>query len=109
MNHLPQAIAEKLASYPNLQENLTIDFYKEPLPANYTPETVEVMFDELPVYYWAAGREVLHLELPADTVPRVIEWVFDGELVYVTLNNQPILNRLENVATLQQLRGTYAS
>lgn len=106
---LPQALADKLASYPNLQENLTLDFYKEPLPANYNPETVEVMFDEFPVYCWADGREVLHLDLPVDTVPQLIEWAFDGELVYVTLDNQPILNRLENVASLQQLRGNYAS
>lgn len=106
---LPSELTKELAPYPNLLDALAEVFNKPALPSDYTPETIEICFDELPVYCWANGREVMNLKLPEDTQPRLIEWAFDGELVYVTLDGQPILSRLQNVATLQQLRSNYVT
>ncbi len=106
---LPPELTKRLAAYPNVLDALSQDFDKDSLPPDYIPKTIEIMFDELPVYCWDDGREVLHLEVPADPAPQVMEWAFDGELVYVALEGQPILNRLQNVANLHQLRNSYAS
>lgn len=106
---LPIELKEKLAAYPSCLSNLADVFHKGQLPADYVPEVVQIMFDEFPVYHWDKGKELLNVEMRLDFVPRLVEWAFDGELVYVVLNRRMILNRIQYIATLSELRRNYAS
>lgn len=100
---------KRLADFPTLAEDLAAVISKPPFPANYQPETIEIFFDEIPVYTWMNGETVLDVPVSQDTEPNAIEIGIDGELGFVILGDQLILNRIKNLALYDELMKSYAS
>lgn len=100
---------KKLANFPNLAEDLAAVISKPPFPFDYQPETIEVFFDEIPVYTWMNGETVLDVPVSQDTEPDAVEIGIDGELGFVIFGDQIILNRIKNLAIHDELLRAYAS
>lgn len=100
---------KKLADFPTLSEDLAAVISKPPFPFDYQPDTIEVFFDEIPVYTWMNGETVLDIPISQDSVPDAVEIGIDGELGFVILGDQIILNRIKNLALHDELLRAYAS
>lgn len=100
---------KKLADFPTLVEDLAAVISKPPFPCGYQPETIEILFDEIPVYTWTNGETVLDVAVDQDTEPDAVEIGIDGELGFVILGEQLILNRIKNLALYDELMKAYAS
>lgn len=100
---------KRLADFPTLAEDLAVVISKPPFPSGYQPETIEVFFDEIPVYTWMNGETVLDVPVSQDIEPDAIEIGIDGELGFVILGNQLILNRIKSLAIHDELMRAYAS
>lgn len=99
----------RLADFPTLAEDLAAVISKPPFPINYQPETIEIFFDEIPVYTWMNGETVLDVTVSQDTEPDAVEIGIDGELGFVILGDQLILNRIKNLALYDDLMRSYAT
>lgn len=100
---------KKLANFPTLAEDLAAVSSKPPFPSGYQPESIEIFFDEIPVYTWMNGETVLDVPVSQDIEPDAIEIGVDGELGFVILGDQLILNRIKNLAIHDELMRAYAS
>lgn len=99
----------RLADFPTLAEDLAAVISSPPFPINYQPETIEIFFDEIPVYTWMHGETVLDVPVSQDTEPDAVEIGIDGELGFVILGDQLILNRIKNLALYDDLMRSYAT
>jgi hypothetical protein len=100
---------KRLANFPTLAEDLAAVISKPPFPYGYQPETIEIFFDEIPVYTWMNGETVLDVPVDQNTEPDAVEIGIDGELGFVILGDQLILNRIKNLALYDELMRAYAS
>lgn len=91
-------IPELSTAFPSLALALSSARSKLPFPSDYTPEVVEIFFDEFPVYAWSNGVTTLELTVADSLEPFVIEIAIDGELAFVLIDNQIVLNRLNSLA-----------
>ena len=64
------------------------------IPVNYRPSRVEVYCDGKLAHQEIAGQITYSVEVDRNYSPVVIEWAYDGELVYALLDGKRIFNRL---------------
>lgn len=100
---------KRLADFPTLAEDLVAVIFKPPFPSHYQPDTIEIFFDEIPVYTWMNGEIVLDVPVSQDVEPDAVEIGIDGELGFVILGDQLILNRIKSLALYDELMRAYAS
>lgn len=97
---LSSSVKEALAY---LDEDLDDLLELPPLPADYSPSSIEVLFEGVSVYCFENGRETRHLSFPPAYRPNTIEYAFDGIAVFLVVGDFIVLNRLENIANLDNL------
>ncbi|ACK72269.1 hypothetical protein PCC7424_3890 [Gloeothece citriformis PCC 7424] len=102
---LPQTIAQKLQSYPAIALALEPVYDKSSLPEGYQPKLIEVFCDQTLALQWADGYITYEITVPESYTPKTIEWAIDGELTWVLVEGETLLNRLENPIQMPDLEG----
>ncbi len=103
---LPQHVAEKLADFPAIVASLEPVYNKPSLPTGYVPKLIEVFCDQKLALQWVTDYVTHEIFVPEDYVPKTIEWAIDGELVWVLVRGETLLNRLENPIKMPELQGS---
>jgi hypothetical protein len=100
---LPQRIAEKLKDYRALAHSMELVYAKPSLPTGYQPKLIEVFCDQQLALQWTDGYITHAIRVPQSYTPKTIEWAIDGELAWVLIEGETLLNRLENPLEMPQL------
>ena len=96
MATLPHNIAQKLKDYPAIAQSLVPVYGKPSLPTGYKPKLIEVFCDQKLALQWADGYLTHQIYVPESYDPKTIEWAIDGEMAWVLVEGETLLNRLEN-------------
>ncbi|WP_013320630.1 hypothetical protein [Gloeothece verrucosa] len=105
MMTLPQSLAEKLKLYPAIALAIEPVYHKPSLPTGYQPKLIEVFCDQKLALQWANGYITHEIYVPETYTPKTIEWAIDGELAWVLVEGETLLNRLENPIQMPDLGG----
>lgn len=100
---LPQTITEKLEPYPTILPAIEAVYGKPSLPSGYQPKLVEIFCDQKLAVQWVSGNVTHETFVPESYRPKTIEWAIDGELVFVLVEGETLLNRLENPISMPDL------
>jgi hypothetical protein len=96
MTAIPQYILDKLKDYPLILQSLEPVYGKPSLPTGYVPKLIEVFCDQKLAVQWASGYLTHQIYVPESYDPKTIEWAIDGEMAWVFVEGETLLNRLEN-------------
>lgn len=96
MTKLPQDILEKLKDYPAIAQSLEPVYGKPSLPKGYQPKLIEVFCDQRLALQYANGCITHQIYVPENYTPKTIEWAIDGEMAWILVEGETLLNRLEN-------------
>lgn len=101
----PETIAKKLKDYPAIAHSMASVYDKPSLPTGYQPQFIEVFCDQKLALQWARGYITHEIHVPESYTPKTIEWAIDGELVWVLVEGETLLNRLKNPIKMPDLEG----
>jgi phosphoenolpyruvate synthase/pyruvate phosphate dikinase len=105
MTKLPQSIAKKLEAYPAIAKSLEPVYDKPSLPTGYQPKLIEVFCDQQLALQWANGYLTHQIYVHENYKPKTIEWAIDGEMAWVLVEGETLLDRLENPIDMPDLEG----
>jgi hypothetical protein len=100
---LPPTVSEKLKPYPAIATSLEPVYSKPSLPTGYQPKLIEIFCDQKLALQWANGAVTHELQVPATYSPKTIEWAIDGELAFVLIEGEILLDRLQNRISMPNL------
>ena len=100
---IPQTISEKLKDYPAIAYSLEPVYDRPSLPTGYQPKLIEVFCDQKLALQWADGYITHEIQVPESYTPKTIEWAIDGEIAWVLVDGETLLNRLENPISMPDL------
>lgn len=99
-------LRERLESDPEIVAAICRARRRFPLPAGYTPRTIEIVFDDVVCARITNGVLVYERRLPAGYVPPFIEYRLDGQMGWFQIQGKVLVDRLSKLAALDQLLQT---
>jgi hypothetical protein len=84
---------EVLIRYPALREQVIQALEQQPLPFSYQPDLIEI-FDQQGLLAGQVNGYVYTVTLSPLHVSRFLAWYLDGELAFLSVGSQVIVNRL---------------
>ena len=91
----PEPTVTALMAHPEIAAELLPVIQLSPLPVDYVPRDIQVLFDDVTVLHWQDGQGQYSLHIATDYQPDLIEWVLDGETAYFSIHGQTVINRLQ--------------
>lgn len=73
------------------------------LPADYTPEIIEIFFDGKLIQSWHLGSITAEIQLPEFYSPQAIEIAIDGELAFLLIGDELVFNRIQSLSILNTI------
>jgi len=95
---LPAETVQALMNFPDIAADLVPLLDKSPLPTDYVPREIEVLFDDVTILHWRDGR--IQAQAPGvqiDYTPTLVEWVIDGDTAYCSVQGLEVMNRIKTM------------
>ena len=94
---LPIEIAQLILKDKYFAEYLVEEKEKYPFPANYTPEIIEIRFNNI-LYLKSINNKLIYNKLcPTNMETKFIEWRFDDECAIFQTSDKLIIDRTTNL------------
>jgi hypothetical protein len=72
-----------------------------PLPPGYVPETVEVLFDDVPYLRSVGGVLIFSRDCLPDYQPGCVEYRLDDQLAFFQVGGEVVVDRMGGLALVQ--------
>jgi hypothetical protein len=94
---------ERLEGDPEIVTAIARARKRYPLPAGYTPRTIEIYFDDVISARFLNGALVYERRLPTGYRPPYIEYRLDGQMAFFTAGGQVLVDRLSKLTALDEI------
>lgn len=91
-----------LSNFPDVVDSLVADRFLPPFPDDYSPQTIEILLDDVCYIQIIEGRLSSLKNFPNDSNCNWLEYRFDGECALFICHGDEIVNRLELMARLEE-------
>lgn len=87
-----------LAKEPEIVTDLEKARAEPPFRADYIPDVIEVLFDDVVHIRMEYGRVVLERQCDANYKPPFVEYVLDGQSGFFAVGNEIVVDRMSQIA-----------
>ena len=98
-----------LSENPGWIERLIEENRMPPLPAKYTPQVIEIWFDEILFIRWMNGLIGYLRSCPKTYQPPLMEIYFDEQLALALVHGEVVVNRATAMARMDAVLGHLAA
>jgi len=98
-----------LSENPGWIERLIEENRKPPLPPKYTPQVIEIWFDEILFVRWINGLIGYLRSCPPTYQPPLMEVYFDEQIVLALVHGEVVVNRATAMARVDAVLGRLAA
>lgn len=98
-----------LSENPGWIERLIEENRKPPLPSKYTPQVIEIWFDEILFVRWINGLIGYLRSCPKTYQPPLMEVYFDEQLTLALVHGEVVVNRVTAMARVDAVLGRLAA
>lgn len=102
LHALPEAASAVLKREPELLARISQALDLPPFPAAYSPQRIEIAFDDVPYLVCDHGVTIYSRPCPEGYVPNFVEWQFDGECAWFQVGDCLLVDRVKFMAEIAE-------
>ncbi len=104
---MSQEFTQRFEDRPETVEYLRSQRSLDNFPANYTPSTIEIFYEDIIFFRYEieAGEVTFCRPCPEDFDPLFSEWKFDGDCAFFQSKSDIVVNRIADMAELDRIVG----